>query len=151
MFLQKTKTKFYDKVTGVSTFRVTWVSQASADQRAGRAGRLGPGHCYRLVLCCLLFCLYTHSLMLFPFFLSLSCFLSLPLTLSLSLPLLSLYLHFPLFISFFFFFLASLIHVYFCSYRLYSSAVFSDFSKFSPPEITRRPVDDLVLQMKVIV
>ncbi|RUS81416.1 hypothetical protein EGW08_010800 [Elysia chlorotica] len=74
----KTKTKFYDKVTGVSTFRVTWVSQASADQRAGRAGRLGPGHCY----------------------------------------------------------------------RLYSSAVFSDFSKFSPPEITRRPVDDLVLQMK---
>ncbi|GFO34796.1 pre-mRNA-splicing factor ATP-dependent RNA helicase prp16 [Plakobranchus ocellatus] len=74
----KTKTKFYDKVTGVSTFRVTWVSQASADQRAGRAGRLGPGHCY----------------------------------------------------------------------RLYSSAVFSDFSQFSPPEITRRPVDDLVLQMK---
>ncbi|XP_005106554.1 probable ATP-dependent RNA helicase DHX37 [Aplysia californica] len=74
----KTKTKFYDKVTGVSTFRVTWVSQASADQRAGRAGRMGPGHCY----------------------------------------------------------------------RLYSSAVFSDFTKFSPPEISRRPVEDLVLQMK---
>ncbi|KAK0057271.1 ATP-dependent RNA helicase DHX37 [Biomphalaria pfeifferi] len=74
----KTKTKFYDKVTGVSTFRVTWVSQASANQRAGRAGRMGPGHCY----------------------------------------------------------------------RLYSSAVFSDFELFTPPEITRRPVEDLVLQMK---
>lgn len=27
---------------------VTWTSKASADQRAGRAGRTGPGHCYRL-------------------------------------------------------------------------------------------------------
>ena len=34
--------------------------------------------------------------------------------------------------------------------RLYSSAVFhNEFEEFSPPEITRRPVDDLVLQMKV--
>lgn len=34
--------------------------------------------------------------------------------------------------------------------RLYSSAVFNeDFEKFSPAEITRRPVDDLILQMKV--
>ncbi len=32
----------------VSTFEVGWISQASADQRAGRAGRTGPGHCYRL-------------------------------------------------------------------------------------------------------
>ena len=33
--------------------------------------------------------------------------------------------------------------------RLYSSAVFhNEFEQFSPPEITRRPVDDLVLQMK---
>ncbi|XP_020860011.1 LOW QUALITY PROTEIN: putative ATP-dependent RNA helicase DHX37 [Phascolarctos cinereus] len=76
----KVKKRFYDKVTGVSSFRVTWVSQASADQRAGRAGRTEPGHCY----------------------------------------------------------------------RLYSSAVFSDFEKFSPPEITRRPVEDLVLQMKAL-
>ncbi|XP_053375009.1 probable ATP-dependent RNA helicase DHX37 isoform X2 [Mercenaria mercenaria] len=75
----KSKTKFYDKVTGVSTFRITWTSKASANQRAGRAGRVGPGHCY----------------------------------------------------------------------RLFSSAVFNDeFEKFSPAEITRRPVDDLVLQMK---
>ncbi|KAK3586402.1 hypothetical protein CHS0354_013106 [Potamilus streckersoni] len=74
----KVKTKFYDKVTGVSTFKITWISQAAANQRAGRAGRVGPGHCY----------------------------------------------------------------------RLYSSAVFNEFEKFSPAEITRRPVDDLVLQMK---
>ena len=33
---------------GVSRFRVSLCSQASADQRAGRAGRVGPGHCYRL-------------------------------------------------------------------------------------------------------
>ena len=32
----------------VSKFSVGWVSQASAEQRAGRAGRTGPGHCYRL-------------------------------------------------------------------------------------------------------
>ncbi|KAK6483668.1 putative ATP-dependent RNA helicase DHX37 [Huso huso] len=74
----RVKRRFYDRVTGVSSFRVTWTSQASADQRAGRAGRTEPGHCY----------------------------------------------------------------------RLYSSAVFGDFEKFSPAEITRRPVDDLVLQMK---
>lgn len=44
----KTKVKLYDKVTGVSSHVVTWTSKASANQRAGRAGRLGPGHCYRL-------------------------------------------------------------------------------------------------------
>lgn len=27
---------------------VNWISKASAAQRAGRAGRTGPGHCYRL-------------------------------------------------------------------------------------------------------
>ncbi|XP_012684041.2 probable ATP-dependent RNA helicase DHX37 isoform X2 [Clupea harengus] len=74
----RVKQRFYDRVTGVSSFKVTWIPQASADQRAGRAGRTEPGHCY----------------------------------------------------------------------RLYSSAVFSDFSLFSEAEITRRPVDDLVLQMK---
>ncbi|KAJ8379810.1 hypothetical protein SKAU_G00005880, partial [Synaphobranchus kaupii] len=72
------KKRFYDRVTGVSYFKVTWTSQASANQRAGRAGRTEPGHCY----------------------------------------------------------------------RLYSSAVFGDFKEFSEAEITRRPVDDLVLQMK---
>ncbi|KAG7167518.1 ATP-dependent RNA helicase kurz-like [Homarus americanus] len=44
----KVKEKVYDKVTGVSMFHVTWTSQASANQRAGRAGRTAPGHCYRL-------------------------------------------------------------------------------------------------------
>ncbi|XP_034954126.1 probable ATP-dependent RNA helicase DHX37 [Zootoca vivipara] len=76
----KVKKRFYDKVTGVSSFRVTWTSQASANQRAGRAGRTEPGHCY----------------------------------------------------------------------RLYSSAVFSDFEQFTSPEITRRPVEDLILQMKAL-
>ncbi|XP_069789305.1 probable ATP-dependent RNA helicase DHX37 isoform X2 [Narcine bancroftii] len=74
----KVKKRFYDKVTGVSSFKITWISQASSNQRAGRAGRTEPGHCY----------------------------------------------------------------------RLYSSAVFADFEKYSAAEITRRPVDDLVLQMK---
>ncbi|XP_004690689.1 PREDICTED: probable ATP-dependent RNA helicase DHX37 [Condylura cristata] len=76
----KVKKRFYDRVTGVSSFHVTWISQASADQRAGRAGRTEPGHCY----------------------------------------------------------------------RLYSSAVFGDFEQFPPPEITRRPVEDLILQMKAL-
>ncbi|NXT80490.1 DHX37 helicase, partial [Zapornia atra] len=76
----KVKKRFYDRITGVSSFRVTWISQASANQRAGRAGRMEPGHCY----------------------------------------------------------------------RLYSSAVFMDFEKFSAPEITNRPVEDLILQMKAL-
>ncbi|XP_045635001.1 probable ATP-dependent RNA helicase DHX37 isoform X1 [Ursus americanus] len=76
----KVKKRHYDRVTGVSSFRVSWVSQASADQRAGRAGRTEPGHCY----------------------------------------------------------------------RLYSSAVFSDFEQFPPPEMARRPVEDLILQMKAL-
>lgn len=73
------KTRIYDKVTGVSAFVVTYTSKASAQQRAGRAGRTGPGHCY----------------------------------------------------------------------NLYSSAVYNDeFSEFSVPEIQKKPVDDLMLQMK---
>lgn len=75
----KEKRRRFDKTTGVSAFMVAWTSKASANQRAGRAGRTGPGHCY----------------------------------------------------------------------RLYSSAVFNDeFEEFSVPEMQRRPVDDLVLQMK---
>ncbi|KAK3913986.1 putative ATP-dependent RNA helicase kurz [Frankliniella fusca] len=75
----KWKSRMYDKVTGISSFDVDWCSKASANQRAGRAGRTGPGHCY----------------------------------------------------------------------RLYSSAVFNDtFPMYTTPEIQRKPVDDLVLQMK---
>ncbi|KAF3423576.1 hypothetical protein E2986_06215 [Frieseomelitta varia] len=75
------KTRMYDKVTGVSTYKICYTSKASANQRAGRAGRTGPGHCY----------------------------------------------------------------------RLYSSAVFNDqFEQFSQSEIQKKPVDDLLLQMKVM-
>ncbi|KAJ2087666.1 putative ATP-dependent RNA helicase DHR1 [Coemansia sp. RSA 986] len=42
------KEKTYDSQTQVQTFEVGWTSQASANQRMGRAGRTGPGHCYRI-------------------------------------------------------------------------------------------------------
>ncbi|XP_054284834.1 probable ATP-dependent RNA helicase kurz [Macrosteles quadrilineatus] len=75
----KVKTRLYDAHTGVSTFDVLWTSKASANQRAGRAGRTSAGHCY----------------------------------------------------------------------RLYSSAVFNDeFCEWAVPEMQRRPVDELLLQMK---
>ena len=35
-----------------------WVAQASAEQRKGRAGRTGPGHCYRFVYECMYVCMY---------------------------------------------------------------------------------------------
>lgn len=44
----RAKNKKYDQRTGVQSFEVGWISKASASQRAGRAGRTGPGHCYRL-------------------------------------------------------------------------------------------------------
>lgn len=44
----RVKERHYTKDTGVQRFDVGWISKASADQRAGRAGRTGPGHCYRL-------------------------------------------------------------------------------------------------------
>jgi ATP-dependent RNA helicase DHX37/DHR1 len=44
----KVKQRKYDTQTGIQNFQVEWTSMASADQRAGRAGRVGPGHCYRL-------------------------------------------------------------------------------------------------------
>lgn len=73
------KTRLYDKVTGVSSFVVTYTSKAAANQRSGRAGRTAPGH----------------------------------------------------------------------SYRLYSSAVYEqEFEAFAQPDIQRKPVEDLVLQMK---
>ncbi|XP_055695957.1 probable ATP-dependent RNA helicase kurz [Lutzomyia longipalpis] len=73
------KVRLYDPVTGVEAFVVKFTSKASANQRSGRAGRMGPGHCY----------------------------------------------------------------------RLYSSAVYNDeFPDFSVPDILKRPVDDIVLQMK---
>ena len=44
----RAKEKKYDRLTGVQSFEVGWISKASASQRAGRAGRTGAGHCYRL-------------------------------------------------------------------------------------------------------
>ncbi len=38
----------FDPRSGLSRLETVQISQASADQRRGRAGRLGPGACYRL-------------------------------------------------------------------------------------------------------
>lgn len=39
-----------------------WISRASADQRKGRAGRTGPGVCYRMYRCeCVLACMCISS------------------------------------------------------------------------------------------
>jgi ATP-dependent helicase HrpB len=38
----------FDPSTGMSSLETVRISRASADQRRGRAGRLGPGVCYRL-------------------------------------------------------------------------------------------------------
>ncbi|KAI3389522.1 hypothetical protein SNEBB_005771 [Seison nebaliae] len=42
------KQKVFDPKTGMDSLRVTPISQAQAKQRSGRAGRTGPGKCYRL-------------------------------------------------------------------------------------------------------
>jgi ATP-dependent RNA helicase DHX8/PRP22 len=42
------KQKVYNAKLGMDSLQVTPISQASALQRAGRAGRTGPGKCYRL-------------------------------------------------------------------------------------------------------
>ena len=44
----RSKERKYDEKTGVQSFEISWISKASANQRAGRAGRTGPGHCYRM-------------------------------------------------------------------------------------------------------
>ena len=42
------KQKSYNAKTGMESLVVTPISQASANQRAGRAGRVAPGKCFRL-------------------------------------------------------------------------------------------------------
>ncbi|GAB2227982.1 hypothetical protein Droror1_Dr00009811 [Drosera rotundifolia] len=42
------KLKSYNPRTGMETLLVTPISKASANQRAGRSGRTGPGKCFRL-------------------------------------------------------------------------------------------------------
>ncbi|KAK7430347.1 putative ATP-dependent RNA helicase DHR1 [Neonectria magnoliae] len=44
----RSKERQYDRVSGVQSYDIGWISKASANQRSGRAGRTGPGHCYRL-------------------------------------------------------------------------------------------------------
>lgn len=44
----RAKEKTYDRMTGVQSFEIGFISKASAKQREGRAGRTRPGHCYRL-------------------------------------------------------------------------------------------------------
>jgi len=42
------KVKMYNAATGMDSLLITPIAQANARQRAGRAGRTGPGKCYRL-------------------------------------------------------------------------------------------------------
>eukprot|EP00930_Biecheleria_cincta_P012988 TRINITY_DN11806_c0_g1_i1.p1 TRINITY_DN11806_c0_g1~~TRINITY_DN11806_c0_g1_i1.p1 ORF type:complete len:1134 (+),score=256.93 TRINITY_DN11806_c0_g1_i1:114-3515(+) len=42
------KMKMYNAKTGMDSLLITPISQANARQRSGRAGRTGPGKCYRL-------------------------------------------------------------------------------------------------------
>jgi pre-mRNA-splicing factor ATP-dependent RNA helicase DHX38/PRP16 len=42
------KLKVYNPKIGMDALQITPVSQANSNQRSGRAGRTGPGHCYRL-------------------------------------------------------------------------------------------------------
>ena len=44
----RVKERDYNGPAGIQTYQLGWISKASAKQRAGRAGRVGPGHCYRL-------------------------------------------------------------------------------------------------------
>jgi pre-mRNA-splicing factor ATP-dependent RNA helicase DHX38/PRP16 len=42
------KLKVFNPKIGMDSLQVTPISQANAGQRSGRAGRTGPGQCYRL-------------------------------------------------------------------------------------------------------
>ncbi|KAG9389519.1 Helicase associated domain (HA2) [Carpediemonas membranifera] len=42
------KMKDFDEDTGAEALQIVPISKASAEQRAGRAGRVAPGHCFRL-------------------------------------------------------------------------------------------------------
>lgn len=44
----RSKEKVYSPTSGIQSFATQWISKASASQRTGRAGRTGPGHCWRL-------------------------------------------------------------------------------------------------------
>lgn len=44
----KVKQMTYDSLTGATSLTATWISQACAKQRMGRAGRVCPGVCFRI-------------------------------------------------------------------------------------------------------
>lgn len=44
----KVKEMSYDPATKMQRLKEFWISKASAEQRKGRAGRTGPGVCYRI-------------------------------------------------------------------------------------------------------
>jgi len=44
----RSKQRILESNSGLAKYDIRWISKASAEQRAGRAGRMGPGHCYRL-------------------------------------------------------------------------------------------------------
>lgn len=44
----RSKQRLLESSSGLAKYDVRWISKASADQRAGRSGRMGPGHCYRI-------------------------------------------------------------------------------------------------------
>uniref|UniRef100_A0A182QQN1 RNA helicase n=1 Tax=Anopheles farauti TaxID=69004 RepID=A0A182QQN1_9DIPT len=43
----RSKVRSYDPITGMDILKVSWISQAQAHQRTGRAGRLSDGICFR--------------------------------------------------------------------------------------------------------
>lgn len=43
----RSKQKILEGGGALAQYDVRWISKASAQQRAGRSGRTGPGHCYR--------------------------------------------------------------------------------------------------------
>ena len=45
----RSKQKILEEGGTLAQYDVRWISKASAQQRAGRSGRTGPGHCYRSV------------------------------------------------------------------------------------------------------
>ena len=49
----RSKQKILEEGGSLAQYDVRWISKASAQQRAGRSGRTGPGHCYRSSLSCL--------------------------------------------------------------------------------------------------
>lgn len=49
----RSKQKILEQGGSLAQYDVRWISKASAQQRAGRSGRTGPGHCYRSAIHCL--------------------------------------------------------------------------------------------------